>query len=503
MRTAPLLLLALACASDPKSTDVTGTGTGTTTRPTGTTTTPPTGTHTTPPTGDARVDEVQNAWPHIVTVARVPTTADPVAVLCEAGADEALLWDFPSGDGDLDLIGLLGDTPYDCTLLDTGSGTTTAFTVEAGSGDAPTASVDTHPSLVPSPQPFTLLNTNDQCGTNLVPTLRIYDLDGRSRWAHQLRFDVNLATEQRYHGDGLVVWGGGYATDYALQWLQLDHTALDTVGHELAPDATMFHHDSKVLDDGTELVLAETYNTDGATTWLGWRVIGTGGSWTGSLDSQVLFDAGLLPAGGPGEDAYHANWTDLVDGTLYVNQCFTDELLALDPTTGDLQWRLGPGSPSLDYRDADGSPLPDSELPICAHGHEVIGDRVLIHDNGRYGERDFSRAMEVVVDPVAGTATRTWVYTEPDWFENAMGDIDDLGDGRVLIHMAHVECWGLFSDLTNVVELDTDTQEVVWRMAFDDSDVASYRAERIDACDALPHLGYCPGLADRRAALGL
>ena len=501
IRWTPLIAAALACSGSAKD------GEPATDSPS-TPTTPDTGGGPTTDSGttvpaEARVDEVQNAYDHVVTVQRVPGTAAAVAVGCDAGGDEQLLWEFPAGDVPLVLVGLLGDTPYDCTLVDLDSDVRTPFSLRMRANDAPAATVERHATLTPSSEPYLLVNTNEQCLDALTPTLRLYDLDGRPRWAHHLAFDVNLATEARYHGDGLVVWGGGYTDRFALQYLPLDHTVLETLGAEVAPDATMFHHDGKLLDDGTELMLAETYNTDGHTTWLGWRAIGRGGSWSGELDSQVLFDAGLLPTGGPDEDAYHANWVDLVDGVLYVSQCFTDEILALDPTTGALHWRIGPGPDSLQLVDAAGAPLADDAWPQCQHGLEVIGDQLLVYDNGRYPDRDFSRAMSLRVDPSGGTATVEWVYDEPEWFDNAMGDIDDLGGGRALIHMAHVECWGLFPDQTTTVELDTASQQVVWRMAFDDPYVASYRAERIDACDAIPHATYCPGVAERLGELGL
>jgi len=441
--------------------------------------------------------------PHIARIELTPGVPGPTAVSCSAGGDEQLLWEFAATGDDAELIGLLEDTVYDCTLVDLTTDDRAHFTVDTPDGIAPTTTVTTHSSLTTAGPPFLMVNTNDQCGWDITPTLRIYDIDGRARWSHRMPTEVNLAIEARYHGDGQVVWGGGYHPDHALQYLHLDHSIAETLGQELAPDATMFHHDGKLLDDGTELILAETPNTDGAATWLGWRAIGIGGSWTGQLDSQTLFDAGLLPAGIDGDDAYHANWIDLVDDVLYVSQCFTDEILALDPTTGDQHWRIGPGPGSLQLVDSSGSPLPADALPMCQHGLEVRGDQVLIYDNGRYPDRDFSRAMGLRVDPGAGTATLEWSYSEPDWFENAMGDIDDLGDGRVLVHMAHVECWGLFSDQTTTIELDTATQEVVWRMVFDSPDVASYRAERVDTCDAMPHVRYCDGVADRLDALGL
>jgi len=455
------------------------------------------------PPGSLRVDVVSEADPHIVVIEAVPGIDTEVAIACDAGADEVLLFELASLTGRADLVGLLADTSYDCTLVDLATDERASFSVHTAAGSAPTATVTTHPTLQTTAPPFLLVNTNDQCGSDPTPSLRLYDLDGRSRWAHEQASSVNLAVEARYHGDGLVVWGGGYSPDHALQYLQLDQTVLDTQGLEVAPDATMFHHDGKLLDDGTELILAEVPNTDGATTWLGWRAIAQGGGWSGEVDSQQLFDAGWLPAGGEGEDAYHANWIDLVDGVLYVSQCFTDEILAIDPDTADLLWRIGPGPDSLQLVDDAGAPLPADAWPMCQHGLEVVGDQLLIYDNGRYPDRQYSRAMALTVDPVGGTATVDWVYTEPDWFDNAMGDIDDLGDGRALIHMAHVECWGLFEDHTTTVEFDTASQEVVWRMAFDDPYVASYRAERTDACDVIGHAGYCPGVAERLDDLGL
>jgi hypothetical protein len=461
----------------------------------------PTPTPTASP-GELSVAVVRNAYPHVVRIEASPAPAGAVVVVCDAGGDEVLVHDLPTAVPHMELVGLLADTAYACTLIDSTTDERAVFEVVTIADDAPATTVTTHDTLLPDHRPYLLVNTNEQCGSDIVPSLRIYDLDGRARWTEHQPFDVNLAVEARYHGDGLVVWGGGYATSHALEYVRLDHIVERTVGHELAPDATMFHHDSKLLDDGTELVLAEVPNTDGATTWLGWRAIATGPVFTGQVDSQQLFDAGARPAGLPGDDTYHANWIDLVDGVLYVSQCFTDEILAVDPTDASLLWRIGPGPDSLQLVDPDGTPLPPDAWPTCQHGLEVDGDQLLIYDNGRYPDRQFSRAMGLTVHPEAGTATVDWVYTEPDWFETAMGDIDDLGDGRVLVHMAHVECWGLFPDQTTVIELDVASGEVVWRLVFDDPMVASYRAERIDACDAMPHMRYCDGVEERLVELG-
>jgi hypothetical protein len=502
--TATLFLLAACGEGPPKGAgDSAATPPSTSTSPTTAPTTRPT---TSVPTGPCALKlEVDAADPFHVIGSITLEEESSVAVACVASDEEALLWESPAArEHTLHLAGLLPDTDYTCTAVAPVVCPTerSSVLVETPSGGAPATTVERHPTIEPAAPPYTLINTGNPCDGDPPTELWIFDPDGGARWKHQLPAELNLAVEARYHGGGTLIWGGGYTHEIALQTLHLDHTISETLGAEIAPDASMFHHDGKRLDDGTKLALAEVENTDGVSTWYGFRAIGIDGPSDWTFDSQVLVDAGVLPPAGDGEDAYHANWIDVVDGVLYVSLCFIDEILAIDLATETLLWRLAPGS-GLALLDADGSALPDSELSQCQHGLEVRGDRLLVYDNGRWEGRHQSRAFELTIDEVAGTATRRWLYAEPDWFDNAMGDIDYLADDRVLITMAHVECWGTFPDRTTLVELDTTTQEVVWRMSFDDLYVGSYRSERIDACDAFPHRRFCDGVSERMDELGL
>jgi hypothetical protein len=177
-----------------------------------------------------------------------------------------------------------------------------------------------------------------------------------------------------------------------------------------------------------------------------------------------------------------------------VSLCFDRTILAVDPATSEVRWRFGPGL-GWTLSDAQGLPLDEAALPQCQHGIEVDGHRLLLYDNGR--DRGESQAVEWLLDPATLTATRTWQWTEPGWFVDIWGDVDELGSERVLVTEANRCGSGLAS---SIVEVDRATGAVASRLVLPVGS-GTYRAERYDGCDLFANTRWCSALAERRAAL--
>lgn len=359
---------------------------------------------------------------------------------------------------------------------------------------------------------WTLLPYEGGGGCGGTSHLAIYDADGVPRWWYRLPQGAFVDVEALWHPeDRTIVWGGGWLREGAARVVDLWEG--DTYVTPSWP-RSVYHHDAKRLPDGRILTLEEADDRWGPYyEWTGFAIRAhdpaTG---TLSLDvhSQRYVDEGWLRfAGGAwwDTDPYHANWMDLyedpVEGdVLYVSLCNDRSILALDAATGDVRWKLDAfgGWTALD---PTGAPAPERfALPQCAHGLEVLGrDVLLVYDNG--ADRSFSQVTELHVDAAAREVRVGWQWWEPGWHEGSLGDVDDLGNGRVLVTMGHPECWSESpGDRSAVVEVDRATGRVASRLELPDPDGVLYRAERYDGCALFSSVEACPALGDRARELG-
>jgi len=437
------------------------------------------------------------------------------AVRCTAEVDPAdeLLWEStrPRSAHTLRLGGLVAERRYRCVAAATcPPSAPVAFDLTTGELPAriPATEVVTHDVLAPDPTvPHFIVNHTRHCEGDLTHRLLVYDLGGDLRWYYnKLPGGTPIAINANYLGGGRFLWGGGWTPKGATEVLDLDHTVLQKAAFP-GSGRLVFHHEGRQMPDGTLLTLTQSRNDVGGPDWEGFtvRLVDPAtDSVTWDWDSQQGVDAGLLPTGEG--DVYHANAAEVFDTSdgpaLVVSLCFLPLVIAVDVATEEIRWRFGPGG-DFELRDVDGNPLPDTQYPDCQHGVELLdGHRLLVYDNGRYF-RDHSRASEYALDPVRGIATLTWTWTEPDWHEGAVGDVDALpGSDRVLITQAHPDCWSAVpGDVSASVEVERESGEVVWRHRFLDPQDATYRSDRFDACDAFPQLRYCPEVAARAADL--
>ena len=212
-----------------------------------------------------------------------------------------------------------------------------------------------------------------------------------------------------------------------------------------------------------------------------------------AYSSQRAYDDGHLSGGGG--DAYHANWADVVGGVLNVSLCFTPAIVGIDVPSGDWRWFFGPNG-DFDLVDANGQDLPNSEYPQCQHGLQRRGARLLVYDNGN--SRGFSRAVEYELNESTMTATKLWDWTEPEWFERALGGVDYTSNGGVLIAMGHISSQTPTpGDRSTFVEIDPVSGDKLWEVQYQEETDMAYRADSLGPCEIFANARFCGGIADR------
>jgi hypothetical protein len=443
------------------------------------------------------------------------SVAGGVAARCVADDDpgEVVLAEDPTAatTHELRLGGLLPGVPYTCrAAAPCGSGgvasSDVAFLTQPAATPLPTLTVEVDPTLGATGYwtlaPW-LVEGCRQFQSSVW--LGLWDAEGRPRWWWPLPPGVYTDVEVLLDpSTGLVGWGGG--GDPAGNYRELDPLRGEVYAAMLPPwEGNEFSHDAKRLDPDRVLTLQVVPNRAGNRQWDGFGIRvhdPADDSVLFQVDSQRYVDEGLLREGRlvPADvDPYHANWVDLTEGPrgpeLYASLCFLRRLVAIDADDGALLWQLGEGL-GWTVLDEGGAPLPDSELPQCTHGLEVRGDRFLVYDNGQV--RQESRASEWRIDPDTLTAQRTWNWTEPGWYEPFVGDIDDLGNGRLLVTQATNGCE---TAGVRITEVDRASGRVASRMRFPLPSHGSYRAQRYEGCALLPNARSCPAVADRLEAL--
>jgi hypothetical protein len=471
---------------------------------------------TTTPTGCAPdpglallVEPSEGALPNQLDLRLSASTAFAPVVRCVAADDpsEVHLLEAPGAAPahDLSLGGLLPSTAYTCDVAS--SCPVGAAPVRFGwtTGPAPTT-VDLG-LRIDAPLGVTAGYTlafwePGSCSPDPAPSILAWDARGALRWWWSLPPDTAIGTEVNVHPwEPWIQWGGGELADGYPR-------AVDPVtGVEVASTAlperprTRFSHDFRTLPDGRQIVLEEVPNALGGHAWFGFEVRRwdpATGAVESLLTSQALVEGGTLrPPGSPLRfDPWHANalaWDEGPDGpSLTVSLFAARQILALEPTTGELSWRLGPGF-GWSVLDEDGAPLGDEVLPQGTHGIERSGDRLLVYDNGV--DRGQSEVAEWRVDPATSTAQRTWRWTEPGFYERILGDVDELPRGRVLVTMGRRGC-GAAAESVEVVRA---TGEVAARRTFPAGSV--YRSEQVDGCRLFASARECPALAERLGEL--
>ena len=177
-------------------------------------------------------------------------------------------------------------------------------------------------------------------------------------------------------------------------------------------------------------------------------------------------------------DWSHGNTVQFIPDYVYQEQTYDAVLFnsrhlntfwVIDHATGDVLWSCG-------EHGMFGSPEPPDEL-LFSHAHQVTlldNGNVIMFDNGNDRIPQYSRALELHVDPVAQVAQEVWTYTEPGMYDYWGGDADKLPNGNVLI--ADVE-------KGRIIEV-TPSGEIVWEM-FMKGALGTFHS--IYMCDRVPY----------------
>ena len=428
-----------------------------------------------------------------------------VAVACALDSDPSEVHLVEATGADhytLDIGGLLQDSLYRCeavAVCPTSQlpGAEAEVLTERASAETPTATAAFSDDLQMTGI-YTLTNAQPDCtgGPDRDQWLVIWDPLGRPRWLYQLPPDLNVGIEARWHGDALV-WGGGDHSAGAPARVDLFDGEIDKTSFPGA-SSLVFHHDGKQLPDGRILTTSETLEQPWASFQL--HVVDPETDtvdWSYHSD-QAVNQGAITPYGYyDTEDPWHLNWADVVGDQAIVSLCHSWMIAGIDIPTSQVSWRFGVNG-DFALQDADGAPLGWEDFPQCQHGLEFDGESLLVYDNGSLNK--WSRAAEFSLDFDAKVARRTWLWTEPGWFETSLGDVDWLTEdhSRVLVTKAHPECFSPSpASVSEIVEVDQATNTVVHRLTFDEPETANYRAERIDGCDIFRNGAYCQEVATR------
>jgi hypothetical protein len=324
------------------------------------------------------------------------------------------------------------------------------------------------------------------------------DPDGVVRWHFGVPATGSLDMGAEYWGEGLFLWGGVSASEIGSGRPQLITASHDVVYTASYPESDiLFHHTAEKQSDGSILTLVEemayagdreftgfaVHQIDPATDQLMW-------SW----NVQQAIDAGTLSTSWVID--YGANWAgvlnDGVRDAVVVSMCDEEKMIAIDPSSGDLVWGLGEGSP-LELVGSD-------EWLRCSHGSDVADNRILAYDNHGWDE-PVTRVVEYEIDATAGTATQTWEWREPEWSEPIWGDVDYLSADHVLITKGHSCLSPTEGTVSELVEVDRATNEVVWRASLGIAGDGVYNANRFGGCELFSNTRFCPEVAERLTAL--
>lgn len=226
------------------------------------------------------------------------------------------------------------------------------------------------------------------------------------------------------------------------------------------------HHDVITTPDNTLLFIAQEHREVGDTTvvmegiWEWDPESGTGPvqRWSAWDHYSYPDDRGRYSRE---DDWLHANSIHLgPDGNILMSLAYLDQVISITPDFQEVEWRMGGPGATIE-------PTTDAEFffqHTAAELPATSARRVLLFDNGR-GGRTFSRALELEIDPEAGTATRVWEFVAPNQnYSSIVSSARRLENGNTFVTFGAVE--GLVGSRgpVEVYEVRPDGS-IVWHMA--------------------------------------
>ncbi|GAA5524409.1 hypothetical protein Maes01_00966 [Microbulbifer aestuariivivens] len=256
-----------------------------------------------------------------------------------------------------------------------------------------------------------------------------------------------------------------------------------------------YHHEATILRNGNIMVLTNEYQEFNGNKLKGDRIreytIAGALLWEwssfehldtdrfpGALSTRILEDGSY--------DWSHSNTLfEQEDGSILLSVRNQSWIINIDHDSGEINWILGSAEgvtrESLQNKFltlTGGSWMSAQHTPL----QSIDGD-YLIYDNRN--ESDFpgstynSRAVKFEVDLDSGSATQTWEYVV-DKYTQAMGDVDELPNGNVLITAGGPGS----NDNAHLIEVSADNpSQTLWELHINNATI--YRSERVGWNDFL------------------
>ena len=284
-----------------------------------------------------------------------------------------------------------------------------------------------------------------------IPT--ILDSDGDPVWwhvdevPHETITTVHLTRDRTaviYNAFFINDEGAEHPDDERIIRVSLDGRTVDRI------EAAGHTHNFVELEDGTLAYIAEDHIEVDEEAVRGNRIMELHPDGTleqvWSVWDHFEYDAELVLPTGTGYT--HANALDYDEGenAYYLSLRSQDCVLKVDRASAQVEWVLG--GPYTTFEIVGTEPHSDQ------HQFQIIGDQVLIFDNGDVS-RYASRVVEYSLDHDAGSASLTWDhYNQPPLYIISGGDVTRFPSGNTLV------TWSSAGLLDEVDE----NSELVWRL---------------------------------------
>jgi len=289
-------------------------------------------------------------------------------------------------------------------------------------------------------------------------TAALVDADGRYRWYHQVGApSAGEDNEVRVYEDGVLICGV----------LNVIHPMfVDWTGSVQWKHTVGMHHDCRLNADRTRLRYLQSRpdgcpNDERASQIVEWDLENDEEVWRWRICDHWLPDTLT-------RDWSHVNTIEPFpdENAILISSRNQHTLFKVDRETDDVVWGLG--------LKGDFDIAPEDQF-YRQHAPEIQPDgNLVLFDNGRFGDREYSRLIEIAYDETDMTAEVVWEYTpDPPIFAPIWGDADRLPNGNTL------GTFGLRSETerTHVIEVDPDGDEV-WHLQMP-LKWGSYRADRV------------------------
>lgn len=230
------------------------------------------------------------------------------------------------------------------------------------------------------------------------------------------------------------------------------------------PDGQVIHHDVVATPQNTLYFLTRTAQDVSGTSWVG-EVLWEWYPETGAVTQRWNAFDFLSPAtdvgarSNPG-DWLHANSLHIgPSGNILISSPFLNQIFAITPDFTALAWRLGGPNATI---------VPDSGATfVFEHSAaELSQGRVLMFDNRRDETTGgvYSRALELSLDFVNGTATTEWSFRAPnDNYSAIISSARRMGNGNTMV--AFGASSGLRGSVGPIEVYEvTNSGEVVWNL---------------------------------------